>query len=408
MNKYTYWLLSFRYIQGAAHQKSISTMLIMCFISTFIATCALSLILCIMNGFEQATLKSLQGIHADIIMQAHNQGIDVIALEKLFKKEFPQINSWSPTELQQGLLYPAFNNNTPAVVLIKAIDPKKEAQTTAIVSSLLPSTKNFQNLFSDFSIIIGYKLARNLSLKLGDIATLAIPSDQTNIKNIHLEQASAKVSGFLKTGIEEYDSGLILCSLSFLEKIIPEIGVSFINIKIEPNTNQKTIINQLQARTGLDVYSWQELYPALISALKLEKYTMFFIASLMMLIASISIISLLFMLITAKRGDMAILQAMGMSLRHIKFVFLLIGTGISLISSCLGLITAYIIGYIIQTYQLIPLPDAYFVSHLPVALELRSFLIVFVIVILISLSATYFSIRPAKELTLIKLLRLEA
>ena len=73
------------------------------------------------------------------------------------------------------------------------------------------------------------------------------------------------------------------------------------------------VIQKLRHRLGLDVYSWKDLYPSLVASLKLEKYVSFFILALILLVASMNIISLLFMQITQKRPTIALLQAMGMS-----------------------------------------------------------------------------------------------
>ena len=58
------------------------------------------------------------------------------------------------------------------------------------------------------------------------------------------------------------------------------------------NTEETAVIEKLKKRLPhLQVNSWKDLYPALVSSLKLEKYVMFFILALITLVASMNMIS---------------------------------------------------------------------------------------------------------------------
>ena len=158
----------------------------------------------------------------------------------------------------------------------------------------------------------------------------------------------------------------------------------------------------------MEVYSWQELYPALVSALKLEKYAMGLILALIMLVASMNIISLLFMQITQKRGDIAILQAMGMSHAAIESIFIGIGMTISAAASAIGVLIALILGFFIHRYPLIELPDVYYVTHLPVEFDASICFSVFALILIMSFCATIFSARSTRKINISNVLRFEA
>ena len=109
----------------------------------------------------------------------------------------------------------------------------------------------------------------------------------------------------------------------------------------------------MKNRFHLDVFTWKELYPALVAALKLEKYAMFFIFALITLVASMNIISLIFMQIIQKRPDIAIYQALGMHNRTIINLFRLMGIGLATIAAIAGLFAAFIAGLLLEKYPFI-------------------------------------------------------
>ena len=80
---------------------------------------------------------------------------------------------------------------------------------------------------------------------------------------------------------------------------------------LKDRSKEKQVVESLKKRLDLEVMSWKDLYSSLVSALILEKYAILFILALVALVASLNIISLLFMYVTQKRTDIAILSNNG-------------------------------------------------------------------------------------------------
>ena len=257
-------------------------------------------------------------------------------------------------------------------------------------------------------VIIGKKLAEQWGVTVGDTITLLYTSDEMSGKKIMLQQAPALISGLFHAGIEEFDAGMIICSLTFLHTLFPETGITQLGIVLKPETTEPSVIAALSKRLKLEVYSWKELYPALLAALKLEKYAMFFILVLITLVASMNIVSLLFMFITQKKGSIAILKANGCTTFDIQSIFLIITLGLATSATLAGLACAYAVGWILQTYPFITLPDVYYVSHLPIHMEFKLFVLVFIVVILLCFLATFIPLRATKKISIAHVLRNEA
>jgi lipoprotein-releasing system permease protein len=373
-----------------------------------IGTFALALVSAVMSGFEYEVHKKLRGIHAPIIMQSYGNGLNASAIKNVIKEEFPTINAVSAGSNGYGIVYTPDSDAAPDVVLMRGIEPQWESAVSGMNHKILGDEKNIENLLGENHVIIGKKLAENLALKVGDPMEIAYASQTQKRKNrLSLDTKTVIISALFDSGIDEFDNSVVFCSLEFLETMFPEIGIQTIRIATKENIDQKKLIADLEARFKLYAYSWQDLYPALVSALKLEKYAMFLILALITLVASMSIVSLLFMRITQKRGDIAILKAMGASHAMVVRIFLIVGSIITLSACVTGLIMAALASWILKTYPLIELPDTYYVSHLPVHFTWQLTAIVALLVTVIGILASWIPAHKTRDINISHVLRFE-
>jgi lipoprotein-releasing system permease protein len=159
---------------------------------------------------------------------------------------------------------------------------------------------------------------------------------------------------------------------------------------------------------GYWVRDWMQMNRSLFSALKLEKVVMFIILTLIVLVAAFNIVSSLIMLVMEKTRDIAILKAMGATTASIRKIFVMEGALIGVSGTLLGTIGGFILCAILKRYKFIELPpDVYYLSTLPVNLELTDVASIAVSAILISLLATLYPSRQAARLDPADALRYE-
>ncbi len=411
-------LLAHKYLKFKNKDRNISLMIKVCFLGIFIGTFSLMLTLIIMNGFEKTIHEKMQGINSQIIVYSPGDKIDYQVLKSVLLKEFgDDIQAISASSIRQAIIN---KNKQQSVLFIKGVDTINEPLVTNISEKIVPSLheNNLTTILTSNQIMIGEKTAKNYNLKIGDSINLMIP-EPTNKKRIYLNKKKAIVAGIFKIGLEEYDNNFAYCSLDFLRETFNEKdGVDQISIKLKDKKEinflpfkkdyETRIINKIRKRLPmLTVSSWKDLYPALVSSLKLEKYVMFFILALITLVSCMTMVSLLFMYIQQKRRDIAILQSMGLSNKKIKSIFLRIGLRITFLASTCGLGLAAIAGYILENYPFIELPDVYYVSYLPARMDLEIFIVVFVATMLLGFFATWIPTRRTKKINITQVLRQE-
>lgn len=416
--------IAWRYLRSRRKDKNISFMIRICFLSIFIGTFALMLTLIITNGFEKVIHEKMQGITSQVVIHAPGQLVDATSIKTVLQTEFSnQVKHMSSSTTKQVIIE---HNKKQSVLFIKGVEPATEGLVSSIGKKvILPAyTDNPLNkLLTENQILIGYKTAQRYNLSIGSEIKLLIP-EPGGKKRIYLSKQKAVVGGIFKIGLEEYDSNFAYCSLDFLHKAFGEeqeklIGVDQVSLALAAKKTppfpcnffhdpEAEIIKDLRTRLpGLTVNSWKDLYPALVESLKLEKYLMFLILILITLVACMNMISLLFMQIQSKRRDIAIFKAMGMAHKHIKRVFLSIGLSITFFASIIGLAFAGLAGYLLEKYPFIPIPDVYFVSHLPARMEPEIFVAVFVCTMLLGFFATWIPAKRTKKIHVVDVLRQE-
>lgn len=398
-------------------------MIRICFLSIFIGTFALMLTLIITNGFEKVIHEKMQGITSQAIIHAPGQRVDPDSIKSVLKKEFGAlIKAMSSSSIKQVIIE---HEKQQSVLFIKGVEPKTEGLVSSIEKKVVLPVYDkapLEKILTENRILIGYKTARRYNLSIGSEVKLLIP-EPGGKKRIFLSKQKAIVGGIFKVGLEEYDSNFAYCSLDFLRATFgEEKGVDQISLTFQPENKNNLLTRMLtfapdreteiiaklrQRLPGLTINSWKDLYPALVSSLKLEKYVMFFILALITLVACMNMISLLFMQIQNKRRDIAIFKAMGMAHKHINRIFLSIGLSITLFASIAGLGLAAIVGYILEKYPFIQLPDVYFVSYLPARMDLEIFVIVFACTMLLGFFATWVPAKRTKRIHVVDVLRQE-
>lgn len=402
-------LIALRYLRANQKDASIHSMIRICFLGICIATCALALVVCVMEGFEHATYQKMQSIYPDLILDACGSEIDIQALRPILQEEQYHITQISEQRLGQALLYnDAYAS--PTVIYLRGIEPKHEEAVTALCSKTIHPEKEsrLSEIIYDNQIFIGKKLAQQLHLNVQDDAKLLYSHDEPEQLTITFQQNSIVIGGIFKTGIDDFDNNLVFCSAKLFDSLFPDQGITQVYIKLSDRKYEQQTCQLLQKRLNVDVYSWKNIYPALVSALKLEKYAMFFILLLIVLIASMNIISLIFMYVTQKKKEIALLICFGMPLYKIRRIFIFISLYISFFATTVGLALAYCIGLLIQTYPLITLPDeAYITTHLPIKLDPTIFCVIFIASLLLSFCASLISTKKLSKINIAQTLKYE-
>ncbi len=392
-------LLAYRFIRNT-HQKSIAMMTMIAFVSIVLASSALSLVAAIMSGFEQETRAIVQGIHPDLTIQGGGLPLRLDAIKEAVLNAYPaEIAGISPMSQNHVLVKASDQEGVGVLGVMLGIDPEAEATVSRLPLLVEKSTKtlSFKDLFQGEQVVIGKALADSLGASISsEITVLFVPESEVNSKTqIFLEQKKVKVGGVFKTGIEDIDAHVLFGSLDLFKNLFPESSITAINLKLNSLSKEDTLKTELKKFLGLSVLSWQDLYPALLSALTLEKYASMLVLALIGLVACVNIMALLFMYITNKKTEIALLRTFGVRENELMGLFVGMGGGIGFAGSILGVMIASLISFLLNEYQLIKLPSVYYITHVPAHM---TFLIGICVIILVTVASCIAAYIPARTL----------
>lgn len=400
--------LAVRYLLTKYQQATIKLMIKICFSGILVATSCLALVISIMNGFERATYQKMQSIYPDLIINTSNNPTTAQKeLETFIQASHHQIFHTAAQKYGQLLFCNPNIEHTPSTLSIRAIIPEDETLVSSIASKIIAPKNNFlSKLVIDNKILVGSSLAQNLELELDDEIYLLCHKEQTTNLCMNFTHHQAIISGIFKTGIDDLDSNLIFCHHNFFDQLFSDHPIDQIHLKLKNIKDEHKTLKQLQEIFKNDVYSWKDLYPTLLSALKLEKYAMVFILMLIIFVASMNIMSLISMYITQKKRDVAILLCFGMTQQAIKNIFITMSIMIAMSASIAGLTFAWLIGKVLQNYPFIKLPDNIYDSdYLPIELELSIFCAIFMLTIIISIIACLYATRQIQKINIVETLK---
>tara|TARA_Y100001960_G_scaffold87347_1_gene93643 strand:+ start:378 stop:1562 length:1185 start_codon:yes stop_codon:yes gene_type:complete len=238
-------------------------------------------------------------------------------------------------------------------------------------------------------IIIGKALADEMGISIGDqiiITPLASPIDNAINQKFNLME----VIGFIDSGMQEYDKTIAYTSLDRARDIF-EMDNAISGYTINGSEQVENITKVLNDHIRYPYYyeTWRERHRIIFDWIKIQRFPIVIIFSLITLVAITNIMAAVSMIIREKNSQIAILISLGMESSDIRKIFYFYGGIIGFLGSFLGFIVSYSFILIQNKYKIIALPeDIYFMDYIPANFDLFVFCGVLVLTLLISIIST--------------------
>ena len=411
-------LIGLRYLRAKRKQTVISVISIISVAGVALGVMALIIVLAVMSGFEMDLRDKILGTNSHIVVLEYNgQGIPNGSEVMSKIAHVPGVTSSAPFIYGQVML--SANKNASGLV-VRGIDTNEESHVTDLARNIVagdlhqldsPSQGKDPSTPQMAGIVLGQELARNLGVFVGDIITAISPVERISPMGLAPKFLRFKVVALFNSGMYEYDSSLAYVSLRAAQRLFNmKNTVTGVEIKVDNIFQAKKISQDIQKVLGFPYWTrdWMEMNKNLFSALKLEKFAMFIILVLIILVAAFNIISTLVMMVMEKNKDIAILKSMGATARSILLIFIAEGLIIGLVGTLLGCMGGTAACWIADTFHLIKLQgDVYYISYLPFKMKLLDIFMVCSASILISFLATIYPAWQASRLDPVVSLRYE-
>ncbi len=402
--------LGMRYLKAKRKQGFISVITLISALGVMVGVMALVVVLSVMNGFRADLMSKILGVNSHLLVLKFGGAFEDFEKTAENIADLDGVVSSTPFINAQVM----FNNsgNVSGAVLW-GIDPETAGSVVSIESSIkegsLTSLKNRPDGVP--AIIIGCELARQTRAKLGDMVTLVSPEGKLTPLGRMPNTRKYEVAGIFESGMYEYDATMVYITLGEAQDFLAFGNrVTGLAVKVEDVFDSDRVCERIQEKLGYPFRTkdWKAMNKSLFAALKLEKYTMFVILAMIVLVGALNIISTLVMVVMEKTRDVAILRAMGASAKSIMSIFMLQGLLVGLVGTLAGLLSGLGICHLLAKYKFIDLdPSVYYIQTLPVKVEFGDVWVVALAAVLISFLATIYPSWYASRLNPVEAIRYE-
>jgi lipoprotein-releasing system permease protein len=356
------------------------------------------LVLSVMNGFDHEMRTRVLGMvpHATLERAVPIDGWEALAARI---QANPQVAAVAPFIQAQGLLT---NRGQVSKILINAVDPTAERRVS-IIDQFFREGSLDDLAPGEFGIVIGDKAAQKLGLAVGDKVTFVAPEVTVTPAGMFPRMKRFTVTGIFHVGAGEIDGYVAMANIADLARLKrwKPGQVQGLRLRFEDLFQAPRIAWELAGQLGEDYYSrdWTRTHGNLYQAIRMEKAMIGLLLLLIVAVAAFNIISTLVMVVTDKRGDIAILRTLGATPRQIMAIFMVQGTVIgvvgTLVGAVLGILAALNVSAGIAWLERLIghkflNADVYFIDYLPSRLLAADVIQVCVAALLLSFLATLY------------------
>jgi lipoprotein-releasing system permease protein len=228
-------------------------------------------------------------------------------------------------------------------------------------------------------------------------------------KNGHVSEAadpieSLSTGNLAATGTfviqQDFDNKYVITNLAFLKQ---ELGLgpeqfSGIEIALHDPAQADLIKSKLSLLFGTSylVQTRYEQNQSLYKVMRTEKWVIYAILTLILIVAAFNMVGALTMLVLEKKKDIQVLKAMGANNQLIQRIFLTEGLMLAAMGGCIGFFLAVSICWLQVKYKLVPLQgESFLIDYYPVKLVGTDFILVLFTILLVAVLASWFPSRKA-------------
>jgi len=402
--------LAIRYLKAKRKQAFISVITVISVVGVMMGVMALIVVLSVMNGFREDLMGKILGVNSHLVVLSYDGAFldydrvsnDTSTVEGVIAATpfiYSQVMVNSQGSVSGSVLRGIDTTTAGKVIAIDRMIKRGSLQSLDTLHEGLPA------------IIMGKELSRMLAVQPGDSVTVVSPMGKLTPVGRVPQNRKFKVTAIFDSGMYEYDATMVYVSLKEAQDFLGlDNRATGVEVRVTDVYKADQVGSAVSKKLGYPYWAkdWKQMNRSLVSALKLEKIAMFVILIMIVLVGALNIISTLVMVVMEKNKDVAILRAMGATQKSIMTVFMVQGVLVGVVGTVVGLASGLGLCHLLAKYKFIELPsDVYYISTLPVRVEMLDVVLVIAAALVISFLATLYPSWHASRLSPVESLRYE-
>lgn len=387
-----------RYLFAKKSRNAINVISAVSVAGVTVGTMALIIILSVFNGLERMVHGIFNTFDPDLKITATEGKTFVPDTATLVRLgQVNGVEAWSLTVEENALLK---YDDRQFIATIKGVD-ENYVIVSEIDSAMFEGEFSLHDEKGRMYAVPGVGVAQSLGLRINFISQLNIIIPRRTAGLNFNPETALKSKYVFPSGIfeieKDYDSKYVYVPIELAREMIEsDDAVSNIEIRFSSGANVAVVQRQVKEIFGdgflvQNRYEQQEIF---YKVMKSERVAIFFILTLIIIIASFNITGSLTMLIIEKERDIEILRSLGASNELIRKIFIFEGWMISIIGAVSGMVLGFIVLWIQQEFGLVRLDsESLIMNAYPVVMKLRDFIAVPATVLLIGYAAAWYPVR---------------
>lgn len=367
-----------------------------------VGTAALIIVLSVFNGFEDI-VKGLYGDFYSDIRIAPAKGKFAEFTPDLLNK-IRAVNGIDKTSFFAEEKAVLVNGDLQTIVYLKGVDAIYVQVSN--VSAHIDEREGTYDLGETDApkIVAGAGISNAVNAdpsdKLSNLVVYLPNRKATNFSSIDaMHSYNVTIAGIFAIQ-QEFDDKYAFTNLAFMQYMLDlkSDEYSGMDILLKPGVDENKVKQDLEKITGtvLKVQTRYEQNQGLFSIMQIEKWVIYGILSLILVVAAFNMIGALTMLVLEKQKDIAVLKAMGAHTTRIQNIFLSEGLVLAIVGGGSGMLLAFIICMLQQKFHLIELSgNTFIINYYPVQMHVQDFLLVAFTVFMVAVLAAWLPSRKA-------------
>ncbi|MDG1377203.1 MAG: lipoprotein-releasing ABC transporter permease subunit [Yoonia sp.] len=338
------WMIAWRYIRAKRAEGGVSIMTWISLVGVTLAVFALIATLAVRSGFRAEFVDTILGsnAHVTVYKQTPIEGTNIVQrtisdYDALAAKIAALDGVTRAAPLVRGQVM-ANNQNLNAGIEVYGIT-LDNLKTIPRIIDPEDSSGAIDRFYE--GIAIGSGVARELGVSVGQKIKVISPNGVRTAMGTSPRVNAYEVVYIFTAGRYDIDKTRVYMPLSEAQSFFNRDGLADeVEVMVEEPDAIDDLLPTILA-VGDDymmVWTWRDSAGAFLRALTVEDNVMFIILSILVLIASMNIISGLIMLVKNKGRDIGILRTMGLTEGSILRIFFICGAGIGTLGTILGVV----------------------------------------------------------------------
>ncbi len=338
------WKIAWRYLRAKRAEGGVSVMTWISLIGITLAVFALVATLSVRSGFRTEIVDTILGSNSHITLyktpskDQHGNGkrgfddYDEVAFSLL---SLPGVRRSAPL-IRSQIMATYDNRNVGLEVLGISFENLLDLERIANPEEYTGDINNFKN-----GIAIGSGVARELGVQIGDKIKLISPNGARTAFGTSPRVKQFKIVYIFTAGRYDIDRTRSYLPFSIAQEYFNREGLADeIEVLLDNPSNLTEAISHIEniLDPNIQLWTWRDASSSFLRALEIEDNVMFILMSILVMIASMNIISGLIMLVKNKGRDIGILRTIGLSKGSIMRVFLICGASTGILGTFFGLI----------------------------------------------------------------------